>query len=981
MTIAKPKSKRRRQLVVLICVVLVFSTFLSSTTFAYYQNATASVLFTWDQFISNSNPRITVYGRNPSSGAEENNTIYNMNGLNGHCLYIDDGYRAVFCLNPNQAAHTNYLDGEAFKADRWGRLTTDQQELILRALCCGYPNTTDRTIKDQTGTNSMSAAHAQHLALQAMVFNIRCNFVVKDGDGIKASRSYNDTDSFDARVAEDYENFHAAYANLFARMNSTTSSVGIPSFSTLSTETATADKTIMLEPDSSGNYSTTVTDSNGGLGYYNFALLNGDGFSFSASGNKLTITATPEAAAKLSSATRKGNVSSSEADINLTVDNLSFYVASNSGDDDYQTMVEYVSSETEKTYKSVYLMLRAETKGYIKVIKSSALSELTDGNDAYSLAGAVFSIYATRADAEAKKNAVGTITTDANGEGRSDALAPATYYVREIVAPLNFGLNNEIQTVKIPAGETVKLYAEDPPTTKDFTLMKRPTYTGFTTGNSGYSLKGAQYGVYASEADAKSDKNRLETLTTNANGDAASGKRYALGKKLYFKELTASPGYFLDPNIYSLTIASSGGNAITVKEVPGSDSGHLRICKVSDEGTKPETITESAAVFKVEFFANADWSGKATRTWFFKTKDGVVWLNDKSYLDASQSNAEFYLDADGAACFPIGTVKIAEHTAPTGFVRSDKVLLARINQDSNGGPVVWHWETEDSGDIGHEPEGATVKNTRIRGNLEVIKKDKDEDIYLSGAGFRLFDSTGNQVAEGYTDTSGKLSFKDLLSGEYTYQEFKAPKGFVLDKTVYSFSVTENGATVKHTRVNERRPGTIEVLKRDTKGNPLAEVAFLLEYSTDEGSTWQPVFSRTADEKNITRGGCTSPGLTDGQLVTAASGKVRFTGLRADGKILYRLTETAAPEGCALLAGSLYVGTLPVESDNIYASDAEVFGNRAFVYSLYITATNDPVFRLPETGGFGFGYLPLAMLLCAAPVPVIIKKSNRKGENA
>ena len=197
--------------------------------------------------------------------------------------------------------------------------------------------------------------------------------------------------------------------------------------------------------------------------------------------------------------------------------------------------------------------------------------------------------------------------------------------------------------------------------------------------------------------------------------------------------------------------------------------------------------------------------------------------------------------------------------------------------------------------------------------------------------------------------------------------------------MYSFSITEDGVTISHTRVNERRPGTIEVKKQDANGNPFAGVAFLLEYSTDEGSTWLPVFSRAADEKNITRGGCTSPGLTDGQLVTDETGKVRFTGLRADSKILYRLTETAAPEGYALMAGSLYVGTLPIETDNIYASDAEVFGSKAFVYTLIVTATNDPVFRMPETGGSGFGYLPFAMLLCAAPLTFINKKSKRKGD--
>ena len=80
-----------------------------------------------------------------------------------------------------------------------------------------------------------------------------------------------------------------------------------------------------------------------------------------------------------------------------------------------------------------------------------------------------------------------------------------------------------------------------------------------------------------------------------------------------------------------------------------------------------------------------------------------------------------------------------------------------------------------------------------------------------------------------------------------------------------------------------------------------------------------------------------------------------------------------------MAGSLYVGTLPIETDNIYASDAEVFGNKAFVYTLIVTATNDPVFRMPETGSSGFGFLPLAMLLCAAPLTFINKKFKRKGD--
>ncbi len=330
------KAKRRRTLIAFLCAVLLITTFLPSAAFAYLQNPSASVLFDWNKYITNSSPRITVYGRNPGTGSEDNRTISGMNGLNGHYLYIG-GWKPVYCLNPDQPADSNYIDGSSVKATRWGRLTADQQDLILRALSCGYPITTDSSIQTQTGTFSLTAESAQHLATQAMIFNIRCNFIVKNGNGIISTKDYNSAENMEERVSPDYANFHTAYANLFARMNNFTPSVGIPSFATLSTETAGADKTIKLDLDpATGNYTASVTDTNGVLGYYNFAGMSGGGISYSVSGNTLTITATPSAAEALGTPTRKGDAVSSAADANLGIDNLTFYIKGGGGTDNYK---------------------------------------------------------------------------------------------------------------------------------------------------------------------------------------------------------------------------------------------------------------------------------------------------------------------------------------------------------------------------------------------------------------------------------------------------------------------------------------------------------------------------------------------------------------------------------------------------------------------------------------------------------------------
>ena len=245
---------------------------------------------------------------------------------------------------------------------------------------------------------------------------------------------------------------------------------------------------------------------------------------------------------------------------------------------------------------------------------------------------------------------------------------------------------------------------------------------------------------------------------------------------------------------------------------------------------------------------------------------------------------------------------------------------------------------------------------------------------LSGAGFRLFDSGGHQIAEGYTDANGELTFESLLYGSYLYQEFCPPKGYELDDTVYPFSITEHGVTITQERSNLRRPGTLEVKKQDQNGRALAGATFLLEYSTDNGASWTAVFSRDGD--NIQAGGCTSTGLSVGQLTTSDSGSVTFTGLRADSAILYRLTETQAPVGHSLLGTPLYVGTLPVEISG-EAADSETVDGVTYCYTLYVTATDDPIFRIPETGGAGFAWLPLFMGFMT--MPYIITKRKDESE--
>ena len=116
--------------------------------------------------------------------------------------------------------------------------------------------------------------------------------------------------------------------------------------------------------------------------------------------------------------------------------------------------------------------------------------------------------------------------------------------------------------------------------------------------------------------------------------------------------------------------------------------------------------------------------------------------------------------------------------------------------------------------------------------------------------------------------------------------------------------------------------------------------------------------------SVTAGGCTSPDLKNGTLTTDETGVVEFTGLLADSSIQYRLTEIDAPEGYSLLTEPVYEGTLPVSVDVGSASVGaeEIIGNTAYFYTLPVTVTDGHIYVLPQTGGSGTPFVPMALIV-------------------
>ena len=629
------------------------------------------------------------------------------------------------------------------------------------------------------------------------------------------------------------------------------------------------------------------------------------------------------------------------------------------------------------------------TKTYTNALARGTLKITKKNGDGELLSGVSFTLY------DADKNELTSGTTDANGVVTFENLLVGDYFFKETTELPGYIPNHSFQSARVGYNGAVE----------------NVTFTNYLahghlriikSGENSAPLAGAHFKL-TDEAG-----NLVDEGDTDANGKL-NFTMLPIGK--YFITETAAPtGYVLDstPIPFELT---RDGEVVTKNISNAKSTGSIVILKTDVETSSPLAgahfkLTDSRGTLVKEGDTGSD--GKLTLSaiplgtyTLTETAAPTGYVLNSTPITVEVTSAGQTVSKTVTNTRAVGNISIlktdAETDQPLAGVRfklldSTGALISEAVTGTEGkitftgmalgSYTLQETETAEGYILNSDPisvqltengktVGISVTNTPNRGNLKLVKKDAYGNTPLAGAGYTLMDETGRKLAEGYTDANGELLFENLLRGDYQVQEFAAPKGYTLDNRIYPVSVTAEN--VSETRTNLRRSGTLEVRKQDEKNRPLAGAMFKLEYSTDNGTTWTPVQSRGGD--NVTAGGCTSPGLNSGQLTTDSGGSVSFTGLRADSAILYRLTETQAPEGYSLIGTPLYSGTLPVETTKQNTEDSETVDGKTYCYTLYVTATDDPTYRLPETGGSGFGLLSLFMPILA--LPFIIKFHRRK----
>lgn len=284
-----------------------------------------------------------------------------------------------------------------------------------------------------------------------------------------------------------------------------------------------------------------------------------------------------------------------------------------------------------------------------------------------------------------------------------------------------------------------------------------------TDGNACYSLKGAEFGIFKTMADAQAEKNAVATIVTDQDGNGSVGN-LAYGT-YYVKETKASSGYRVNNKVYIAAVTSDTPVTFDVPEEAGNDPASVLVQKKDSNGT----VLLEGCIFAIKYYdvqmgTDPAESGKsAIRTWYIKTdENGYAKLNS-GYLQTGSS--QMYYNDFGAPTIPVGTITIQEIQAPEGYVLDDTIHTFKITDNPEGIP---HINVEND---------RTISNSRKSQPFELIKlaEGKNNSTYpLANAGFSACPVNSlTLVADDYKAADGEIIVKDDTGKAYIWDAKKA----------------------------------------------------------------------------------------------------------------------------------------------------------------------------------------------------------------
>lgn len=617
----------------------------------------------------------------------------------------------------------------------WSSFTVPQQTTMKAILAEGFHET--NSLDKSDWGNAQGSGYkgnyanetAKWLVTQYLIWAAEKNYITKHSNTSWTWKSQVDTDL--ETIAKNAYNPTVVRSYYVEVKTKLLNAYTIPSFA--SSSSSSFSTTTKLYWDGS-KYTATVTDSKSVAAYYTYTY---NGITFTKNGNKLTISTTKEYPS--------GVVATGSRTIGDD-SNLAWWKCTDSS-------IQLIATPLGKT-KTVRSYLKVQTvtpSYYIYLKKSSADTSMTNGDNRYSLKGAVYTVYSGN-------TAVATIATDASGYGYTNvALQNGRYSIKETTSPKNYYKDKTTHWVTISYGDAALNVSDVPiPLEYSINLTKTSANVSITNGDSGYNLAGAVYKIYNSSGT------EVASITTDSSGKGTSNVKLKNGTYTAV-ESKAPPGYALDTTRHTVRINNANAT-LNVSDVPLIKTVTLTKTSANTSITAGNSnYSLAGAVYDVYEGNSATGTPVAS---FTTNTSGVATLSRKLY--------------------PNRTYTILERTPPPGYVK-----------DTTPHPF---YLTYNSATMDVVDDPTTIRLTVKKKDSETNASVAQGNASLAGAQYKVTYVNGTKTIENIvtTNSSGSATLRGLPIGvTVTVQEIASPPGYKLDTRVHTYVTTTETEKIEY----------------------------------------------------------------------------------------------------------------------------------------------------------------------------------------
>lgn len=454
------------------------------------------------------------------------------------------------------------------------------------------------------------------------------------------------------------------------------------------------------------------------------------------------------------------------------------------------------------------------------------------------------------------ENGATEMFTDEKGYACSIALPYGTYIVRETTTPHNYTPVDDF-TVRITENnpnqpQTWRVLLDDEFEAK-LKIIKQDDETKkpVLQKNTEFKIYDLDHKKYVEQVTTYPTTVKHKSYFTDEEGYLILPQNLKIGN-YRIEEVNAPFGYTLNKNYYEVTVDSntayqmdgtSGDVIIEAIYENHPVKGELTIVKKGEvlDGFKDDFTYQTENLEGAEF---AIYAAEDIYTADFQKDD-----NGNRILEYAAGTLvkNVTTDEDGKAVLknlPLGSYKIVETSAPTGFVLNSEAQTITFSYKDQETPVI--------------EQTATFENERQKVEISVVKQDADTENAVAGAEFGLYakndmEAHGTVIVKADTllgkavsGEDGKAVFtQDLPFGEYYIKELAAPNGYVSSDEVLEVKVEYQGQDVKVVQLSsvfKNQPTKVVVSKSDlTTGVELSGATLtVLDKDGNVVDTWKSV---------------------------------------------------------------------------------------------------------------------------------------------